>query len=410
MIRKNLLHFIVLVSCFCLPCKSLFANPLNGCLLLPYSLPGQNVPKEFYELAKALSSDYYVDVNDWIKKQKTRNRERAIKEFKETILLLEGITTDNASIKRVLGNAISAANEVDAVVDEISKTPAPPSELETIVGSIIIGALAEDAWQGALGGGALGAQQGQARENYARLFQKLDASISKFGIASSLIPSLAKKFSAKPVKNERIGCDIDETFTAGIPDFVSIYNSGKELERVTVNVNLKGSNSTSDNFVFIEKWAEKTWIHIPCEGKATVTKIQKALISVFSEGYSTEFDYEYTKEEREKDIQGILKNVKIACNYQEFESGLIWNTERGVRLTMTGIPVLYKPKVTITFVSSGLLLPTSKTVSWDLDGLEAGVEKTFESKDFTSNPNKIVVKISVPYSEYEIKEVFTLNK
>ena len=387
---------------------ALRANCFSFSLVVAQNSINQNAPKEFFELAKALSADSFLSIDEWDKKQKTNSLESIVKELREAILLLEGIKSSDSSINRIVGNALSAAKDVDSVIDEISRTPAPPSEWETIIGSIIIGALAEDALQGALGGGALGAQQGQARENYTKLMQKVETSVNRFSSVCSLIPSLAKKYCAKNVKNDRFSCDINETIVPNFPDFILVYNHGKELEMVSVNMKIKGTNAETENFVFIEKWPEKSWVYIPCQGKSTVNGIQNVTLSVYSNSYSTEFITDYTKEEKEKDVKESLKNVDLACKYQAFEAGLIWDTNRGVRIKMTGFPILIKPRVTVTFSSAGFL-GQSKALYWDLEILEAGMEKTFESKEFTFNPTNIKIKITLPYCDHEIIKDFAVK-
>ena len=366
----------------------------------------QSTPGAFFELAKEMSSETFTDPK--LKKPKVETLESIQKEIHELLINLEKIKTNDNAIKRVLESSISGLDELFKSLDALSKLPEPSSEFESIIGAVLLGALAGDALEGALAGGKLGFNNGIKREEYGEALKKVGLSLTKLENVCSLMPSLAKKFGAKFEDNAgRFACNIDETYPGMAPeDWIYIYNSGKSLDNVSIDLAIKGLGKSGNNYCFLSTWPSESWICIPCEGTETVPRIESAKISIISEDYSTNFNAEYSQKERDADIARYLADLKIECSYQAFESGIIWDTQRGVSLKLTGYPILQKPKVTVTFSAPGVV---TKSLFWEIDSLTANNSKVFDSKAFSFNPKVINILIELPGTTYKIEKAINFK-
>ena len=173
------------------------------------------------------------------------------------------------------------------------------------------------------------------------------------------------------------------------------------------------------NVHFVEHWPNKSWMYARYDpgqvingrttGRMTVIGIQKADVTVLSPQFSTKGTYIYQGAEKDLDIATFPgENLKFTGRYQPFEKGVFWNTERGAKFTLDGLPFLPQCRVTVTF-RRGL---QSKAWYWDFDNWRQGEEKTFNSPagQLTFDPDNVDMAVSFPGTSYEPRVRLTVSR
>ena len=154
------------------------------------------------------------------------------------------------------------------------------------------------------------------------------------------------------------------------------------------------------NVHFVEQLPSNTWMYARYDwgqelnGRAIAhdsRRIQKVDVTVLSPTFSTKVTYVYQGAVKDKVIAKRCEEVKLTGNYQRFEPGTFWNTDRGVKFAIAGAS-LPQCRVTINFHSpSG-----SKSWYWDLNSWQQNEWKTFtpQAGQLTFDPDYVDVSIA----------------
>jgi hypothetical protein len=207
----------------------------------------------------------------------------------------------------------------------------------------------------------------------------------------------------------------------GLYDWLLLENaSGQPLEDCTIVVELTGAaGDVKKNVHFVREWPLQSWVYARYGGgkeiggrtlgRTSVGLVQKIAVAVYSPRLSATVNYTYQGEEKDKDYAERCEKLTVRGRYRPFAGGVFSNDERAAILTLDGVDLLPKCKVTVAFVrgpgAGAAGPPEVKSWYWDLDCWKKGDEKTFATaKDQLSwDPDKIDVLIAFPNSSYEWK-------
>jgi hypothetical protein len=220
---------------------------------------------------------------------------------------------------------------------------------------------------------------------------------------------VAEKYAAPFSRNiGKIWVDFHESWgPVGPDDWLCLYNNGPDLEDCTILVELKGAKGdVRKNVHFLRKWSSDSWQYAIYAPGRTVYSVDTVDVTIFSPQYSTKIHYVYSGAEKDKDIADYCKDATFKWRYQPFEAGIIWNTDRGVVLTLDKIAFIPKCRVDVTFKSGR----QSKGWYWEFDQWKRGETKTFSHRDLNFDPDTIEVTVSFPGTNHRIYRTLKLQQ
>ena len=373
------------------------------------------LPPEFRVLAKHLVFEMKPSPVDF---RDDKGFTEIIAEGHSTILALSGIQSEDSDLTYVATHGQAACEEAVSRLERINAMPKPPG-----AGNLLFESFIHVCYGNVYYGYALGVDADEKQKAIMAEVHGVLAAGDKADAAQMMLPNIAEKYAATPSDPDgRIVVDIDEAWGwYGPNDWFRIYNAGPEdLEDCTIQVHLTGGIGNSrKNVHFLRHWPANSWMYAryepgqeildrPDAGKTTVSKIQKADVSIWSPKYTTTLTYTYQGAERDKDIAERCKDLKFTGRYQPFESGIIWDTQRGAEFTLDGVAVIPECRVDVTFRNGS----QSKVWQWEHDNWTNGEEKSFRTSegDLTFDPSHIDMTISFPDTSYTHEVTLTVNK
>ena len=230
--------------------------------------------------------------------------------------------------------------------------PKPPSDNEVLFQSVIAGLLIGEPISGAIAGAKIGSDADQKWKAIAVEQKALRAAVTKLDAAHMMLPIIAKKYAVLPTQSSsRIIANVDEAWLPTSFDWISLYNNGPALQDCTIAIQLSGLNGESrKNVHFVRDWPSNTYVYARYKpGNNTVIGIQNAEISIWSPKFTTATTYVYQGPEKDKDFARICSNIEITGSYLPYTSGILWDTQRGVKFTLGGVKVIPKCRLDVTF-------------------------------------------------------------
>jgi len=324
----------------------------------PLSPPACQIPEEYQVLATTLALEMRTSPDEF---RNGISDSELISEISICIMNLDGINSDDTDILSLTKCGSKVFHDILGWKDRFDALP-KTSGIQ--LGAAFIQSLAISAIGGAYGG-ATGdfktAMEMTSSSDWWKETRKVDAIFTELNNYSAILnrahaiplmlPQVAKKYAAKESDSQgRITVDIDESWGWDGPhDWFRICNSGPDtLENCTIQVELIGGNGESrKNVHYVRHWPTNLWMHARYDqgiefpgGKrvagTTVTKIPKAVVSLWSPSFTTTMTYVYQGNEKDRDVARRCENLNFSGRYQPFQSGILWNTERGVEFELGG--------------------------------------------------------------------------
>ena len=371
------------------------------------------LPPEYRTLAENLSLDIKSKPDQY---RDNKNITEIIAEGHGAVMALRGIQSSDRDITYIAEQGQSAYSEAINRLQRINALPKPPGAGELFVSSFV------DGFFGNVFGGYARGKDAEDKQNAIIVdAQALVAAVEKADAAHQLLPKVAEKYSA-PLTNSngRIIVDFDEAWGWWGPhDWLSIYNSGPTLQDCTIVVQLTGEQrNVRKNVHFIKSWPANTWMYARYEpgqeilgrrvGNMSVVHVQELDVTVYSPQFATAINYVYQGAVKDKKVAERCKDLKLSGRYRPFESGLVWDTQRGAYFTLDGVPFVGKCRVDVTF-RRGL---QSKGWYWEFDYWKKGEEKTFDTQkgQLTFDPENIDVVISFPGTNHRHKATLAVKR
>lgn len=368
-----------------------------------------SLPAEFFKLAKILAEDNCLEE---VLGQKTTiiDLTEVISRLHEVVLTLEGIKSPDRNISYVAEHSKNAFADIIKRLERLNTLPIQPTlsdSLFFLLGDLLLGRPYRffERYK----------QFDQLADEHKKEIQGLIAALNKLQSQRLLLPKIATQYLKPTDANDpKLKIDFDEAWGPfGPDDEIFIYSDENEIENCLITVQLNGKDgSTRKNVHFISKGSKKILLNAKYSrgykfldhtiGRTTVNNVSTIDVTILSPRYSKTLQYVYDGAERDRDIEDRCKNVTFQWRYRPFESGLIWDTERALIMTLANIDFLPKCRVDITFNANG------KSSGWyfELDRWKNGQEKIFGHKEMDFDPATIEVEISFPGSNYRIKKLF----
>jgi hypothetical protein len=265
----------------------------------------------------------------------------------------------------------------------------------------------------------LGEVEGQQSALIAEL-RGLAATIRRGKTAQLMLPRIAARYGGPTVTaGGAIGIDLDESWgPVGPADWLTLSNaSGVDLHRCTVLVELRGrSGDIARDLHFVPAWPSGVAIYgkyglgtqmlDETVGRQTVPGVEVVTISVWSDELSQEsIVYPYAGAERDRDIARYCDGMQVQAQYRPFVRGLLWNTERGVSVTLKCVTALPSPRITVTFFQGG----TALAWYWDFPRWDEGEQKTLDTGGkLPWDPELFKVVVSFPGTSYTHEATYTV--
>tara|TARA_R110002111_G_scaffold260867_1_gene332925 strand:+ start:40165 stop:41364 length:1200 start_codon:yes stop_codon:yes gene_type:complete len=382
-------------------------NDTTASNLPKYSTPSSTpLPEEFRVLASHLSLEMKSDPVQFRNKREMTD---VMVELQSAILDLSEIKSKDKEILYLSDQVRDADTVILQRLNNLNSLPKPPDEGTLFAGSIL------DGFFGNFGGSYQRGLNAETKQNALNVeLQSLIAAVDKRDAAHQLLPKVAEKYSATLSDSTAlIIVDFNESWGySGPDDWLVLQNLGETLEDCTILVQLTGANGeVRKNVHFLKTWpaytcmwgqyyAGKEVLGRTVE-KMTVAYVQKLEVTIYSPQFATQIHYVYKGAEKDKDVAHLCRDLSFQGAYQPYESGILWDTQRGAQFTMDGVSFLPKCRVDVTFRKGD----QSKVWYWEHDSWMKG-----ESKKFTTpagglefEPDNIDFEVSFPDTNYKHK-------
>lgn len=382
----------------------------TGASTAPYPLPPVStpspkpLPEEYRTLAEHVSMEMNPAPNQF---RDDEGIPEIMAEGHSAVMALRSIESSDRDIMYIATQAEASYSELLKHLERINALPKPPGAVELMVSSFVDGLFGN-----VFGGYARGLDAEDKQKAINAEIYPILAAIEKADAAHQLLPKVAEKYSASFCDStNRIVVDFDESWGSFGPyDWFYIYNRGSGMKDCTILVQLTGATGeVRKNVHFVKDWPANSWMCARYAGgtellgrnvgRTSVLEVQKVDVTIYSPQFATLIAYVYQGEEKDKDVAERCKDLKFTGRYQPFKSGILWDTQRGVKFTLDGVAGIPKCRVDITFRK----WMQSKTYHWELDGWLKGEEKSFTTSkgDLTFDPTKIDMSISFPGTNYK---------
>ena len=413
MARLAALVLLFLEACALTGC----GNGTTTSVKSPDSTQGADSPKTLPPEYRTLAENLCLDIKsspDLYRDNKGMTE--IIAEGHGAVMALRGIQSSDQDITYIAEQGRSAYSEAISRLERINALPKPPGAGELFVSSFVDGLFGN-----VFGGYARGKDAEDKQNAIIVEAQALVGAVEKADAVHQLLPKVAEKYSA-PISESsgRIVVDFDESWGWWGPhDWFSIYNSGPTLQDCTIVVQLTGEQrDVRKNVHFIKNWPANTWMYARYEpgqailgrrvGNMSVIQVQQLDVTVYSPQFATAINYVYQGAVKDKKIAEKCKDLKLSGRYRPFDSGLVWDTQRGAYFTLDGVAFVGKCRVDVTF-RRGF---QSKGWYWQFDYWKKGEEKTFDTQkdQLTFDPDNIDVVISFPGTNYKHEATLAVKR
>ncbi len=378
-----------------------------------YSTPSSKpLPEEYRVLASHLSMEMKTDPNQF-----RNNRELAeiMAELQSALLDLREIKSNDKEIM-YLSNQVQDTNTlILQCINNLNALPKPPDQGTLFVGSML------DGFFGNFLGSYHRGLDAEAKQNALNVeLQSAIAAADKIDAALQLLPKVAKKYSATLCDSTgRIVVDFNESWGNSRPeDWLVLQNRGETLENCTISVQLTGaSGKVRKNVHFLKTWPKDTSMWGRYQSgvevlgrtvdRTTVTNVQKLDITIYSPQFATQIQYVYLGAEKDKDITHICKDLSFQGAYQSYESGILWDRQRGAQFTLKGVSFIPKCRIDVTFRKGD----ESKSWHWNHDSWMKGETKQFSSPKggLSFDPDRVDFEVSFPTTNYKYKTTLAVD-
>jgi hypothetical protein len=362
------------------------------------------VPEEYRVVAKHLAQELKKNPGDF---RDDKSLTTQIAEGHAAIMDLRAVDSSDPEITYIATQGEVACVEFFARVERINALPKPQS-----AGSLFVESFIHGLYGNILAGYSLGADADAKQKAIMTEMHALAAAMEKADAVHLLLPKIARKYSV-PVSagSGRIRVDFDESWYGfGPHDWCCLYNAGARLMDCTVVVELTGANGEiRKNVHYINDWPPNSWRYARYSagtvvsgryvGRMTVFNVSTVGVTLLSPRFSTKVSYTYIGQEKDKDIAKHCKDVKLSWRYQPFVKGIIWDTQRGVKVTLTDCPRFGKCRIDLSFKRG----KDSKQWYWSIDSWKPGEEKTFNppTGGLSYDPTTIEAVLSFPGTAYK---------
>lgn len=385
----------------------------------PYTLPSVSTPS-----AKPLPDEYRTLATIFAAEMKPspdqfrddKGITEIMAEGHSAVLDLRAIESPDQDIMYIADQGEAACSEFLRRFERINALPKPPG-----AGELFVGAFVDGCFGNVFGGYARVLDAEEKQNAIIAEVHPLIAAIEKGLAAQQMLPKVAEKYSATFCDStRRIAVDFDESWGwFGPHDWLKIYNYGQPLKDCTIVVQLTGaSGKVRKNVHFVKQWPAKSWMYARYEGgtkllekhvgRMTVDDVQKLDVTIYSPTFATLIEYTYKGPEHDQDVAKYCKDLRFTGRYQPFESGILWDTQRGVEFTLDGVDLIPKCRVYVTFRNGS----QSKTWYWEHDYWKKGEKKSFitEKGDLTFDPTNIDMSVSFPGTNYVHRVTLPVNR
>ena len=322
------------------------------------------------------------------------------------VLDLRGIKSTNTDITYIADLGDKALTEAVRRLEKLKNLPKPPGEGELFFSSFI------DGFFGNFQGGyARGKDAENKQEALLVEGQGLIAALEKLDSASLLLLRVAKEYSNPTVANAgRLRVYFHEKWGGRLShDWMFLRNDGLEMEDCTILVEIMGQDGkVRKNVHFVPEWSSNTLVCCRYDSYFTVNNVDTVDITIFSPKFSTKFNYKYSGEEANKNIQEYCDKVTFAMIYRPFKAGVFWDDQRAVNFYYLGgggfLPMC---KVEVTFKNGN----QSEGWIWNRDNWIEKEWKLFETPKggLTFDPKTIDILITFPNSTAQIKRTYKVE-
>ena len=393
---------------------------LSGCgsdipasKLPQYSTPSSKpLPEEYRVLASHLSMEMKSDPGHF-----RDNREIAeiMADVQSTLLDLREIKSNDKEIMYLSDQVQNANTLFLQCINKLNALPKPPNDGTLFVGSML------DGFFGNFLGSYHRGLDAEAKQNALNVeLQSAIAAVDQLEAALLLLPKVAEKYSATLSDSAgHIVVDFNESWgNSGPNDWLVLQNRGETLKDCTILVQLTGaSGKVRKNVHFLKTWPPDTSMWARYQSgeevlgrtveRTTVKQVQKLDITIYSPQFGTQIQYVYQGAEKDKDIAHICKDLSFQGAYQPYESGVIWDTQRGVQIILNGVSILPKCRVDITFRKGD----QSKVWFWNHDSWMKGETKNFTTpkEGLSFDPDRVDFEVSFPNTNYKYKTTLTVD-
>ena len=393
---------------------------LSGCgsdipasKLPQYSTPSSKpLPEEYRVLASHLSMEMKSDPGHF-----RDNREIAeiMAEVQSALLDLREIKSNDKEIMYLADQVQNANTLFLQCINKLNALPKPPNDGTLFVGSML------DGFFGNFLGSYHRGLDAEAKQNALNVeLQSAIAAVDQLEAALLLLPKVAEKYSATLSDSAgHIAVDFNESWgNSGPNDWLVLQNRGETLKDCTILVQLTGaSGKVRKNVHFLKTWPPDTSMWARYQSgeevlgrtveRTTVKQVQKLDITIYSPQFGTQIQYVYQGAEKDKDIAHICKDLSFQGAYQPYESGVIWDTQRGVQIILNGVSILPKCRVDITFRKGD----QSKVWFWNHDSWMKGETKNFTTpkEGLSFDPDRVDFEVSFPNTNYKYKTTLTVD-
>ena len=416
-VKRNIWDYHITASV----CVLFLALTLSGCGndttvsgLPRYSTPSSKpLPAEYQVLAKHLGM---VLKSDPAQLQKKRETSEVMAELQSALLDLREIKSNDNEIMYVSDQVRDAVTVILERLDNLNSLPKPPDEGTLFVGSFV------DGFFGNFAGGYHRGLDAEAKQNALNSeMQPLLAAIDRIDAAQKMLPKIAEKYSATLSDSTGlIYVDFNESWgDSGPDDWLFLKNLGETLEDCTILVELTGANGeVRKNVHFLKTWPESAsmWgryqngekILGRTVDRTTVTYVKEMRVTIYSPQFATRIYYKYKGDEKDKDVAYRCEKLTFQGEYQPYEAGVIWDTQRGARFTMNGLSFLPKCRVDVTFRKGD----QAKIWYWDYDSWTKGETKKCytPAEGLGFDPDSIDFEVSFPHTNYKHKETLKVDQ
>lgn len=378
-----------------------------------YSTPSSKpLPAEYRILAQHLGMEMKPDPGRF---RNDREIAEIMADLQVALLDIREIKSEDREIIYLTDQFRDAITLILKRLDNINGLPKPPDAGTLFAGSML------DGFFGNFAGSYQRSLDAEAKQNALNAeLQAIVAGVDIIDAAQQLLPKVAEKYSATfSDSTGRIVVDFNEAWGEfGPNDWLLLQNRGETLEDCTILVQLTGAKGeVRKNVHFLKEWPTDTnmWGRYQSGTeflgrtveKTTVTNVKKLDVTIYSPEFATQIQYAYQGAEKDKDVAQICRELRFQGTYQPYVQGIIWDTQRGVQLTLDGVSFLPPCRVDVSFLKEG----QSKAWFWKHDSWRKGETKNFNTPEggLEFDPDLIEFQVSFPDTNFSYKATYHIE-
>jgi len=324
-------------------------------------------------------------------------------ELRNASLDLNGLKTGDPDVAAIAEEARGVFRDAATSLERLSSLPRPPGQLE-LSGEFFLRGFALD-----IPGLLRRYDQVSGVQDDLLAEARRLATILKRGEASRLmLPQIAARYSGPPRKaGPALKIDFDESWgPVGPGDWLTMSNvSGGDLHDATVLVEVRGeAGDVARSVHFVPSWRAGTAIDARYTGgdeslgfpvgRQTVANVASVTVSLWSEELRQEgIAYHYLGAEHDADVARYCAAMRVRARFRPFQTGIVWDTQRGMELWLDGIAALPRPRITATFRRKADV----RAWYWDFPRWDQGERKVLDAgKALPWDPEEVTVEMSFP--------------